>query len=399
MLARQYKRHPIKKQESSSQTRARHVKQKQSIVPTVAIVLLLLAGAGYFLAQETNFFQNLSGLSLFKDKGPLAATVNGVKIFSNEVDTQYEQIPDSIKGGVTKEIILDQIISQEVLVQEAKRQNIKVSNQELDSFVASAIEKSGWTRDEFEKVLMAQGMTISDLRDLYRVSLVIEKLLNESVLKGIEVSDAEIEEFYNSRISQFKINQPQVEASHILFLVGNDTHNESEALALAENMINRVRAGENFTELALNYSEDPSVTQNGGHLGYFTRAQMVAPFSDAAFNMSVGEISEPVLSQYGYHVIWLTGKRDSGEIIPLAEVKDAIKQQVLSNKQRTAVEDYIKQMRDKATIYFACEDGSLVKSSVTLCPKAGIMENDTVDDGTAAMGGPQVAAPEVAGNQ
>jgi parvulin-like peptidyl-prolyl isomerase len=392
LLARQFKRHPIKKQESPSQSHKHRVKQEQSAVPTVLIVLLLLVGAGYYVSQETSFFQNVAEWNPLADKGPVAAVVMNTKIYTSEVDTQFNQIPDAIRGGLTKEIILDQIISQEVLIQEAKEQGIKVTNAELDAFIGNAIDRSGWTRDEFEKVLMAQGMTISDLRDLYRVSLVIEKLLNVTVLDTVEVTQEEIEEYYNERINQFQVPQDQVEASHILIQFSNETRTEEEAQELATELAQRARDGEDFATLAVEYSEDPSVVQNEGYLGYFVKEQMVAPFADAAFALDVGDISDPVESQFGYHVIYVTGKRSAGDVVPLDDVAEAIETQLLSNKQRVAVEDYIAaqlaERREAGEIQFVCPDESLVRNLAD-CPEEVVEEAEDVMAEDAMMDEPE----------
>lgn len=146
----------------------------------------------------------------------------------------------------------------------------------------------------------------------------LEQLLS-NVSQGANISQADARKLYLDLISagllrdklteqlgdQMPSSGEQVRARHILISVSPDAAEEEKQLALAEaiSITQRLRAGADFAELALQYSDDPGSGQQGGDLGFFGRGQMVTEFETAAFSLSIGEISDPVLSQFGYHII------------------------------------------------------------------------------------------------
>ncbi len=352
-MTKAVKRIPIKK--VHSERKQIHKVNEVSPLSTVLLVLVtlsLIGVAGYFAFPNT--WNSITGnvMGLFKDKGPVAATVNGQKIYVSEVEDQYNKIPINFRAGLTKEIILDQIISQEVLVQEAKKEGIKVYKKEINAYVQKAIDQSGWDEVKFEQVLEAQGMTLSDLKKLYGVSLVIEKLLNKSVLDKIDISDEDIEQYYNDNHDLYKFNSDARKAEHILIRVGDGYHTDAEALELINDALSRIRDdGEDFNEVAVDVSEDPSVKTNKGDLGYFGPGAMVPEFDDVVFSMTdIGSISDPVKTDFGYHIIKLLDIAKEGEYMSLDNVKDQIKQLLLTEAKRDAVEAYITNLRNEATI-------------------------------------------------
>lgn len=146
----------------------------------------------------------------------------------------------------------------------------------------------------------------------------LDQLLS-NVSQGANISQADARKLYLDLISagllrdklteqlgdQMPSSGEQVRARHILISVSPDAAEEEKQLALAEaiSITQRLRAGADFAELALQYSDDPGSGQQGGDLGFFGRGQMVTEFETAAFSLSIGEISDPVLSQFGYHII------------------------------------------------------------------------------------------------
>ncbi|BBO81874.1 peptidylprolyl isomerase [Desulfosarcina ovata subsp. sediminis] len=121
--------------------------------------------------------------------------------------------------------------------------------------------------------------------------------------KQVSVTEDEIADYYDTHIDEFK-NEKKVEARHILIKVdpNADQATDQEAKARAEAVAQKARSGEDFAKLAEAFSEGPTKSQ-GGYLGKFTQAQMVKPFADKAFSMAAGEISDPVKTQFGWHVI------------------------------------------------------------------------------------------------
>ena len=371
-------RKPIGKKQSShdakssgKRVQSRNEPRQMSWFFYLTIVALIIFSGVYFLYQETGFDPIDSVREIFRDRGPVAATVNGQRIYFSEVENYYARVPEPLREQLTKDIVLDQIISQEVLVQEARRLRISVSDRELDELISNAIIQSGWTEEQFNQIIAAQGMTIRDLKDLYRVSLVIEKLINQTVLSQIEIADDEVAEYYDANIASFQVASDQVEAQHILIRAGDEFRAESEALSIAEEIRQRAVDGEDFSELAVQYSEDLSVEDNQGNLGFFARGMMVQEFEDAAFSLDINEISEPVLTDFGYHVILVLDRRNEGDIAPLSEVQEQIRNVLLQQRQQSAVEQYIRELRENANIQKFTED----------LPPLEVDDDVIVDDG------------------
>ena len=143
----------------------------------------------------------------------------------------------------------------------------------------------------------------------------------------VEVADIEIAEYYEAHPDEFQ-NPKTVEARHILIKVGQDAAEDEVAKAKEkiEDILKKARAGEDFAELAKQYSEGPS-KDKGGHLGSFRRESMVKPFADKAFSMSAGEISDPVRTRFGWHIIKVE-KVNEATVTALADAKDKIRKKL-----------------------------------------------------------------------
>ena len=168
-------------------------------------------------------------------------------------------------------------------------------------------------------------------------NLLINKLMNE-VTKDISISDEEAKKYYNNNKNQYE-HKEQLKASHILV----------KSKEKAEEVLNKLNNGDKFAKLAEEYSQGPS-SKNGGSLGYFSKGEMVPAFEKAAFDMKVGEITDkPVKTDYGYHIIKVEDKKESGTA-SFKDVKDNIKQQLASERKQSKWSDFVKQLKEEADI-------------------------------------------------
>lgn len=155
----------------------------------------------------------------------------------------------------------------------------------------------------------------------------------DNYLDKVSVADDEIREYYDSHLDEFH-RQASVEARHVLIRTTEEDTPEAVAAARqrAEEVMRKARDGEDFAELARTYSEGPSAPK-GGYLGSFQRGDMVAPFADAAFAMAPGEISEPVKTQFGWHVIKVEGKQPESTR-SLEDARAEIREKLASGKAK-----------------------------------------------------------------
>ncbi|MBU4284049.1 MAG: peptidylprolyl isomerase [Nanoarchaeota archaeon] len=285
----------------------------------------------------------------FKD---IAATVNNEVITIEYINEQYGGVPEEYRQFITKEMILNQSIDELLLLQEAKKQGISVTAGELSNMIDDSITQSGLSKEEFEKTLDEQNLTMEFIENYYEKQLIINRLLNKTVLSKIVISISEVKEYYNNNENEF-ITPEQVRARHILVNSSNE----------AESILKELKDGADFIELAKEKSTCPSASQ-GGDLGYFSRGQMIAEFEDSAFALKVGELSPVVETQFGYHIIKLLDKKPE-TVIKLEDAMQDIEEKLKLEKQNIAFADYLVMLREKADIKIFEEKETLAESEIT----------------------------------
>lgn len=154
--------------------------------------------------------------------------------------------------------------------------------------------------------------------------------------EDMTVEDAEIEAFYNDNMDMFT-QEEQVKASHILIGTINQNRPPEEAKKMAEDIYRQLQNGSDFAELAKEYSDDPGSAAKGGDLGFFPRGRMVGPFEDAAFGLQVDEVSQPVETQFGYHIVKVTDRREK-KVQTLEEAREQIVTNIKFEKARELAE-------------------------------------------------------------
>ncbi len=254
--------------------------------------------------------------------------------------------PESLKQA--EEAALDQLISAELLYQVGQKIEIKDLDKQVDEKISQNKAKFP-SADEFEKALKSVDMTEKDLKEFTRKDIVITNLIEKNIAEKTTITEADAKKFYDDNPDKFK-QEPSVRASHILCGVdANATaEDKKKAKEKAEALLKRIKAGEDFATLAKTESTCPSSKQ-GGDLGFFSKGQMVAPFEKAAFALKPGEVSDVVETQFGYHIIKLTDKKE-GSTIKFDEVKDKIENYLKNLKIQKAIGDYLTELKGKSKI-------------------------------------------------
>jgi peptidyl-prolyl cis-trans isomerase C len=246
---------------------------------------------------------------------------------------------------------VEALINQDLLLKEAIRQDITPTEEEIDSQIEEIVAQFP-SRAAFESQLGMAGLTMDALREDIRRNLMIQQLVESQFPEDLETTDEEIEEFYAANTEQFE--QPeQVEASHILIQVAPDASEEDKAAKLEEIEAIQVRleGGEDFAVVAGETSQDAGSAERGGSLGFFGRGQMIPAFEEVAFSLEPGELSEIVETQFGYHLITVSDKREAGTV-PLEEVSEQIGVFLTNQKQQQLIGDYLKELREGVDIEY-----------------------------------------------
>jgi foldase protein PrsA len=257
--------------------------------------------------------------------GGAVATVNGQPVTRSDFDLRLEQSP----MGRT---VLQQLVQETLIDQYAKNNNITVSDAEIDARENQI--KANFPTGSWEEMLKARGLTETDVRNALREQLVLDKALS----KDVTVTPAQIKDYFDKNHASFD-KPEQVSARHIL--VPN--------LALANQIEADLKAGQNFADLAKKYSTDPGSKDKGGDLGEFRRGQMVPQFDKYAFSAPVGQISPPIKSPFGYHIIQVES-RTPGTKATLASATPQIIETLRQQQEAPLIQPFLQGLQQKATI-------------------------------------------------
>ncbi len=322
---------------------------KESAKPAASPVTA--APAATQAAATTPAYVSTSGLEL---KDPVA-TVNGEPIPLAKLDEAFntavqsagikvdDLTPDQKLEGYRQ--LLDEIIMEKLISKASEGQT--VSDADVDAELAK-IKTQFPSEEEFNKQLTAAGQSPEKLNESVKKMLIQQKWM-ESKMGPTEVTPEEAQKFYSENQAEFQ--EPEtVKASHILFLVKKEDSEDvvKAKLAAAKKAATRAKK-EDFTKLAKELSEEPGAKESGGDLGYFSKDRMVPEFAEVAFNQKVNTVSEPVRTQFGWHVIKVTDKKPAGTL-PYDQVKDQLSGFLKNDKQRKAAQDVIKSLQDSAKI-------------------------------------------------
>ncbi|MCI3922399.1 peptidylprolyl isomerase [Paenibacillus sp. TRM 82003] len=252
------------------------------------------------------------------------ATVDDETITANEV---YELMLKQVGPQA-----VDQLITERLIDRAATAANVQVTDEDINKELD--VIKANFPDDAtFEQQLTAAGYTLESLKEQIASQVRLEKLVEPQV----EVTDADLQAYYDENKAQYETGE-QVRASHILV----ETKEE------AEEIVAQIKGGADFAELAKERSKDGSAAQ-GGDLGFFGRGKMVAPFEEAAFAMEIGEVSDVVESQFGFHIIKVTDKQ-APATATFEEKKEEIRETVTQQKLAERTTTYLEELRTAAKI-------------------------------------------------
>lgn len=256
-------------------------------------------------------------------KGKAVATIDGEEITKDDL---YENLVNQYGAAALSTMISDKIVDME-----AKKEEIKITDKEIDKEIQTLIESYG-DEETFEQQLAASGTTKSTLEKDIVKYLQTVKLLEPR----IEITDEEISTYFKENKNSFA-QEEQVEASHILV----------ESKAEAEDIAKKLADGEKFADLAKEYSTDTASAENGGELGFFSKGEMAEEFEKAAFSLDKGKISDPVKSSFGYHIIKVTDKKTAKK----ANLKDSKTEIVSTLKNEKLQTEYTTWLTEKQKDY------------------------------------------------
>ncbi len=235
---------------------------------------------------------------------------------------------------------LEYLVRRAEFAQKAKDMDVEVSDKQVDERLAQLKKQFYGGDDKKFKASLAKLMLTEDqVRADVRAQL-LEEALYKDVTKDTKVSDKEIEDFYAKNKSQYQQAATR-EVRHILV----------KKKEKADALYNQLKGGADFAKLAKQNSEDPGSKSQGGKLTV-SQGQTVPPFDKAAFSLDKGELSKPIKTQYGWHIIEALSDVKKASTTPLPQVKEAIKQQLLSEQKTKTMREWIDGLKDEFNVNY-----------------------------------------------
>ena len=316
----------------------------------------------YFPFPVLFFCAALAGCGNSGHGADVLAKVNGRTISRAEVERYYEnqsasapQKPTGEQAESLRLNILKQLIDQEIMMQRAEKLGLLATDDEIDRKLNEL--KAPYTKEQFDQKLKDSHMSLDDLRRDVRRNLTIDKVLNKEITSKINISDKEITDFYNTNKTQFNLIEPRYHLAQIVVMaqpaqqvsnLKNDkAQNEADARKKIQMIENRLESGDDFSQVAMNYSEQPDTAGNGGDMGMISESQLrTNPEIYAAVSkLKPGETSHPLpvvepasKRTVGYSIVRLISKEPAGQ----RELNDPRVQQFIREQLRDGREQLLK---------------------------------------------------------
>jgi peptidyl-prolyl cis-trans isomerase SurA len=317
------------------------------------------------------------GCSGKQDGADVMASVNGRKITRTEVEKYYNnqtadapQKPSQEQADSLRLSILRELIDNEILMQRAEKMGLLATDEEINSKLAEI--KAPYTQEEFDKRLKDRNLTLDDFKRDLRRSITIEKVLNKEITSKINISDEDITNYYNQHKAEFNLIEPQYRLAQILVTTQPNpqvknvkAQNEAEARKKMQMIENRLDSGEDFATVAMNYSEQPETSQNGGDLGFVPESSLKTDKAafEAINKLKPGQytgvlvVADPNSHQiYGFRIVKLISKESAGQReLKDPRVQQAIREQLRDRREQLLKAAYYETIRDQAKVenYFA----------------------------------------------
>ena len=338
-----------------------------------------------------------------KQEAPSAdvwASVNGREIHRDEVDKYYRglasqqgQDPSAEEGLLLKLNIVDELINNEILFERARKLGLEASDGEVEDKFTEL--KSPYTEEEFQKQLKDRGISVADQKQALRRQISIQKLINREVMSKITITDQDVTNFYNANPAQFNVAEPQFHLAQILVTPvkdpqirnrkNSDAVTDAQAQQKIAALLKEINGGADFSQVAMDYSEDPVNAATGGDLGWIPDSSLRNPKQDnpdlsrVVLSLRPGEVSQAFRTRDGsYRILKLLAREPAGQrTLSDPQVQQTIRESLRSRKEQLLRAAYIAIARDESRVenYFARQvleaQGRLPSASLKPAPSPG----------------------------
>lgn len=277
-------------------------------------------------------------------------TLSAIEERADILGQKYVGAPVSISEQDLLKEALNMIIEEKLQIQEGKKFGFVIDEDAVDAAVEEIKKKNNLADGQLLEMLKREGRTLKSYKNHIRDQIMVSKITRFEIGNRVKVSEKSIIKYYKKNQKEFW-EEGKVRARHILFISergSSDEKSRRSKLRQAKKVLNEIRKGNDFSKLAMKYSEDISAS-SGGDVGFVKRGKMVREFEEVVFSLKPGQISDIVETEYGYHII----KVDEvlpGKTLTLKDVKNRIHKILSMQKQKQVYDDWINELKKSAFI-------------------------------------------------
>jgi len=335
------------------------------LVCLAVLTALLLPGCGSDDPNRSNVDKSEPNVAESPSTEGVAAIVNDVKILDSDVEEiirpNLEKLAEKTKNTPAgtaenyaeqlRQMALEQLIRRALLDEEIKKAKITISDLEVMNQIEQMASSQGVSVGMLFEAMKRQGRSEQDVKREIRAGLARNQFMETKWEGKINVTEEDARKYYENNTEEFKVPE-LVRASHIMITpeVVGDPNSMAKAKAKIEGLLEEIKNGADFAELAKEHSSCPSAP-SGGDLEFFSRGDTTPAFEKAAFGLEVGQISDVVEADYGFHIIKVTDHKDPSTI-SFEQAKERIIQKLTEEKQAELANEYLEKLKADAEIIY-----------------------------------------------
>ncbi len=249
----------------------------------------------------------------------------------------------------TERRIVDQLVDELLVNQEAERLKIEVTDKEVELGIKNVMEGARLNRDQFEQALAEDGLTMEEYRKQLKKQIRKMRLIDQEVKSKVQVTGNEIDNYYEAHKSEFNA-PPEIRLQQILLIVPPKASNDEieQIRKKAEQVLQEIKEGADFGDMAKRYSQDVTAAA-GGDIGVFVQGDLFPALDEIVFTLPVGGISPVIQGPKGFHIVKVLGKKERQNMTE-EERREEISNIIYNQKVESAFKQWIKELRNKSYV-------------------------------------------------
>jgi peptidyl-prolyl cis-trans isomerase SurA len=269
--------------------------------------------------------------------------------YLERMKAQYSINYDEAQVKETEKRILDQLIDEKLVKQEADSLEIVIEKKDIDMAIRETRETNKLSEDQFKQILADEGMSLEKYRGQLNDQMKKMRLLDQEIKSKVQVAKKEIEEYHKEHKDEFDA-PPEVRLQQVLLMIPSEasTQEIDRIRGKAEDILQKIRNGENFNAMVKLHSQDSSAAA-GGDMGAFKKGELMPVLDETAFGLKKGEVSSVIQSPMGFHILRVLDKRESQKMTEEERWRET--EGIIYNKKvEDKFKDWLKELRKKSFI-------------------------------------------------